>query len=160
MDIHSVFVSQYRASITMLQEAIIKSPDALWDDSAHENKYWHIAYHTLFFTHLYLAPSESAFQPWPKGRKGYQDLSVKRRDVIYSKAELEEYTAFVFQRVHEGVNVPLQDAPNGFEWLPKFSRLELHLYNIRHIQHHTGQLADRLKTANIGGPRWVGLVKE
>jgi hypothetical protein len=45
-------------------------------------------------------------------------------------------------------------APAGFPWLP-FNKLELQFYNIRHIQHHTGQLADRLRNAiNIGTP-WV-----
>jgi hypothetical protein len=29
---------------------------------------------------------------------------------------------------------------SGFRWLP-FSRSELHVYNIRHVQHHTGQLS-------------------
>jgi hypothetical protein len=49
------------------------------------------------------------------------------------------------------------DAPSGFFWLP-FSKLELQLYNIRHVQHHTGQLIDRLRTvAGIGVAR-VGAV--
>ena len=34
---------------------------------------------------------------------------------------------------------------DGYDlWLP-FSRLELHLYNLRHIQHHTGQLSAYLR---------------
>ncbi len=38
------------------------------------------------------------------------------------------------------------DADSGFYWLP-FNKFELQLYNIRHIQHHTGQLTDRLRQA-------------
>jgi hypothetical protein len=46
------------------------------------------------------------------------------------------------------------EAPSGFPFLP-FNKLELQFYNIRHTQHHTGQLADRLRNAiNIGTP-WV-----
>jgi hypothetical protein len=37
------------------------------------------------------------------------------------------------------------DAASGFDWLP-FNRFELHLYNMRHLQHHTGQLTERLRT--------------
>lgn len=35
-------------------------------------------------------------------------------------------------------------APSGFSWRP-FSRGELHLYNLRHIQHHTGALSAYLR---------------
>jgi uncharacterized damage-inducible protein DinB len=38
-------------------------------------------------------------------------------------------------------------APSGFEWI-KFSRGELHLYNIRHLQHHAGQLSACLRRLN------------
>ena len=34
--------------------------------------------------------------------------------------------------------------PSGFSWLP-FTRGELHLYNLRHVQHHTGQLSAQLR---------------
>lgn len=37
------------------------------------------------------------------------------------------------------------DAPSGFFWLP-FNKLELQLYKTRHVQHHAGQLIDRLST--------------
>jgi hypothetical protein len=36
------------------------------------------------------------------------------------------------------------------------SKLEHQLVNLRHIQHHTGQLADRLRQAADRGLRWVG----
>jgi len=48
------------------------------------------------------------------------------------------------------------EAPSGFYWLP-FNKAELQFYNIRHTQHHTGQLADRLRTAANLGVDWVGL---
>ncbi len=43
---------------------------------------------------------------------------------------------------------------NGFSW-HKISRGELHVYNIRHIQHHAAQLSLRLRlNADIDIP-WV-----
>lgn len=42
-----------------------------------------------------------------------------------------------------------------FEWLP-FEKLEHQLYNIRHTQHHTGQLAERLRSRIETGILWVG----
>ena len=44
--------------------------------------------------------------------------------------------------------------PSGFA-RRAFSRLEMHLYNLRHIQHHTGQLSAFLRRAGVD-TRWVG----
>jgi hypothetical protein len=43
---------------------------------------------------------------------------------------------------------------SGFFWLP-FSKLELQLYNIRHIQHHTGQLIERLREQKDISVEWI-----
>lgn len=43
---------------------------------------------------------------------------------------------------------------SGFDWYP-FSRIELHINNIRHIQHHTAQLIERLKVKGITGFPWA-----
>ncbi|KPJ52053.1 hypothetical protein AMJ39_08795 [candidate division TA06 bacterium DG_24] len=51
--------------------------------------------------------------------------------------------------------VPFGD-PSGFPWLP-FNRFELHLYNIRHIQHHAGQLIERLRSQGVTDFEWVGI---
>jgi hypothetical protein len=42
---------------------------------------------------------------------------------------------------------------SGFHWLP-FSRGELHLYNLRHVQHHTGQLSAYLRRIVHDNERW------
>ena len=44
--------------------------------------------------------------------------------------------------------------PSGFHWL-KFSRLELHVYNIRHLQHHVGQLNAALRRHQAEGIKWA-----
>ncbi len=51
------------------------------------------------------------------------------------------------------------EGPSGFSWLP-ISRGELHLYNIRHIQHHTGQMSAHLRRVDPAlkdttAPQWV-----
>jgi predicted kinase len=42
-----------------LKQAIEKCPDALWNDPADKNRFWHVAYHALFYTHLYLQPTDA-----------------------------------------------------------------------------------------------------
>jgi hypothetical protein len=44
---------------------------------------------------------------------------------------------------------------SGFSWY-RMSKLEHQLLNLRHIQHHTGQLADRLRRETNKGIAWVG----
>jgi hypothetical protein len=44
---------------------------------------------------------------------------------------------------------------SGFSWY-KVSKLEHQIINVRHLQHHTAQLADRVRrNANVG-VRWAG----
>jgi len=56
MDIRQVIQSQYGASLDMLKQAVEKCPVSLWDDRRYRNRFWHIAYHALFYTHLYRQP--------------------------------------------------------------------------------------------------------
>jgi hypothetical protein len=41
-------------------------------------------------------------------------------------------------------------------WQVVYHKLELHLYNIRHIQHHVGELYERLGARNGTILDWVG----
>jgi len=45
-------------------------------------------------------------------------------------------------------------AESGFHWL-KLSKGEAPLYNLRHIQHHAGQLIERLRQEAGLGSKWV-----
>lgn len=153
---------QYHASLAMLGEAIDVCSESLWTAEDYKNRFWHIAYHALFYTHFYLQTSEADFQPWAKHRKDYQYLGPRpwapdtaaRIGSPYTKDDAKEYLEFC--RGEVAAKVPALDlaADSGFSWL-KFNKLEVQFYNIRHIQHHTGQLADRLRAGmNIGLP-WV-----
>src|SRR5688572_18507228 len=62
--LRSILKSQYHAALAMLRETLERCPDDLWTSTEHRNSFWQIAYHTLFFTHLYIQPNEAAFRPW------------------------------------------------------------------------------------------------
>jgi hypothetical protein len=148
---------QFLAALAMLRTAIEKCPEALWVDAEDLNRYWHIAYHALFYTHFYLQAGEAEFQPWVQHRAGSQYLGRKPgaaedADLPYSREEALAYCDFCCAEIAAKLPLFPLDGDSGFYWL-KFSKLELHLYNLRHLQHHTGQLADRLRTrADIGVP--------
>jgi hypothetical protein len=54
-----------------------------------------------------------------------------------------DYLAFCQQEVERRVPQLNLESESGFDWLP-FGKLELQLYNIRHLQQHTGELMERL----------------
>ena len=149
---------QYRASLAMLGQAIGMCPETLWTDAEYRNRFWHIAYHTLFYTHLYLQPSEADFHAWSKHRQDCQYLGARSGapevKTPYSKSEVLEYYEICRAEVEARVPGLDLEAASGFSWL-SFNKLEVQFYNIRHLQHHTGQLADRLRTKLNVGLAWV-----
>jgi hypothetical protein len=152
--------SQYHASLEMLRQAIVECPESLWNDSAYQVPFWHIAYHVLFFTHLYLHPSEDEFVPWEKHKEAYRSLasSGEKSETLepLSKEDILMYHGLCCEQVEERVTALDLEAKSGFDWLP-FNKLELQIYNIRHIQQHTGELYERLGTSGNIELRWVGM---
>ncbi len=156
--------SQFLATLAMLQQAVEKCPESIWNDAQDHNKFWHIAYHALFYTHLYLQPTGADFTPWPKQRQDYHLLgptpwpphNTPQIDEPYTKADLLEYIAFCEQQVLEVVDTLNLEGPSGFDWLP-FDKLELQFYSIRHLQLHTGELCERLYTRAQIDVNWVGM---
>ncbi len=162
MDLISIIKLQYGAALEMLNSAVIECPDDTWDDTKYKNPFWHIAYHTLFYTHLYLHPREEDFVPWEKHRNESQHLGPlpypphDTPEIFeqYTKEDILTYLDLCVDQV--GAKRPDLDlnTQSGFAWLP-FGKLELQFYNIRHIQHHAGQLIDRLGAQGLS-INWVG----
>jgi hypothetical protein len=167
MNVQPIIQSQYNATLQMIGEAIAECSDALWDDPAYKNRFWRLAYHALFYTHLYLQPTIQDFVPWTKGRQDHEFLGPvpwpphNEPDIgePYTKEDLLEYVDLCRQEVKEKVPALDLEAPSGFEWLP-FTKLELQFYNIRHLQLHAGQLVDRLRNVQAVGIDWVVSVPE
>jgi hypothetical protein len=155
MDIKAAVISQYHAALGMLHQAIEGCSDALWLDKSYANVSWNIAYHALFYTHLYLSSSEAAFTAWCGHRNYYHEFGNWPEP--YTKTQVLEYLVFCLEMVDRQVEAIEMDTPSGFGWLP-FSRLELHLYNIRHIMLHTGELAERLGAHGAVQVAWVARV--
>ncbi len=152
---------QYNSALAMLRKAIELCPADLWL-SGTPNRTWHIAYHALFYTHFYLAPLETEFVAWEHHRPesnyfGGVPWKPEAPAIIhepYTQHELLDYADFCKCEIENKIAVLDLEAPSGFYWLP-FNKLELQFYNLRHLAHHTGQIAERLRSqANIGLP-WV-----
>jgi hypothetical protein len=158
--------SQYHAALAMLRDAIERCPEPEWVSDDHRNAFWQIAYHTLFFTHLYLQPSLEAFRPWEGHQGGVQhedgiagpadpSSSLPLIPEPYTKAQVLAYCRLVDAMVDGAVvALDLDGAESGFPWY-RMGKLEHQLVNLRHVQHHAAQLADRLRAASDIGVRWV-----
>ena len=159
----TIIKSQYGASLGMLDAAVSKCGDTLWLDADYEHPFWRVAYHALFFTDLYLSASLEAFTPWAHhvneleslGPMIHKDGKMPIDGPPYTRDEVCAYGELVLQKVGGAVDDLDPDSESGFFWLP-FSKLELQIYNIRHTQHHAGQLIERIRQYQHEPVDWVG----
>ncbi|MFG0250404.1 MAG: hypothetical protein ACF8OB_16080 [Phycisphaeraceae bacterium JB051] len=167
-DIKPILASQYHASMQMLKQAIDRCPDDLWLQTGPQPApYWQIVYHTLFFADLYLQISDNHFKAWAYHVHEYPGLDLLSQNdgklpeglEPYSITQMHEYWQIVDDMVKPCLQqMDITSPESGFDWY-KVSKLEHQLVNIRHIQHHTAQLADRLRVAANVGVEWVGTDK-
>jgi hypothetical protein len=163
MDTKRIIQSQYFAALAMLKQAIDKCPQTLWDAAEDKNRFWHVAYHALFYTHLYLQDAVKDFQPWKNHRDQYQFMGQvpwpphdpPKIGEPYTREQVLAYLDFVRQQVQERVPALDLEAASGFEWLP-FGKLELQFYNLRHLQQHTAELYERLGARAGIDLDWIG----
>lgn len=158
--------SQYRASLKMLLTVIDRCPDHLWNDKSYSNTYWQIAYHTLHYTSLYLSESLEKFITFANHISGYHVLGEAIPDQKdeafipgFAKQDLLQFGSEINAALENHVESQDLTGPSGFDWL-NMNRFELNLYNIRHIQHHTGQLVECLHQHGISGINWIDTGKD
>jgi uncharacterized damage-inducible protein DinB len=142
-----VLKGQYEAALGMLNDCLVVCPDEHWDGIIGKYPFWQVAYHTLCFADLYLTADETKFQPreiHPAGWKEFDDEYPSRR---FERGELLAYAALCRQKAQESLAAETRESLEGASGHArrKFSRGELHVYSIRHIQHHTGQLSAHLR---------------
>ena len=165
MDTVAVIRSQYLASMEMLKQTISQCPESIWNSPDDKTKFWNIAYHVLYFTHLYLQDTLQTFKKWPRHREEYQFLghtpwpphAAPKIGEPLDKETVLDYLAFCQQQVKERVPCLNFEAESGFEWLP-FNKLEVQIYSIRHLQQHTGELMERLGTRTGIELDWVARI--
>ena len=154
-NLKSALKGQTHASLLMLKGAIDACPDAIWVGGVPPRSFWRLAYHTLFFTHLYLQVRDAEFVAWEFHRD--EVVGPRERERLdatpYSRAEMLAYWERVDAMVDPQIDLIDLSAPDsGFDWY-KIPKLDHIILNMRHIQEHAGQLRDRLLEAGID-QRW------
>ncbi len=153
----SAIWQQFGAAIDMLENAITACPDRVWGERIDHKQFWYIAFHTLFFLDLYLSDSDKTFAPPPPFTLDEMDERGLLPDRIYTRQELLDYLRHGRDKCRRTIGDLTDDRANsrcGIEWLD-ISMLGLLFYNMRHVQHHTGQLNLLISREMGSAPRWV-----
>ena len=158
---------QFAAAIQMLRAAIEACPPELWDDRTQGTPFWHIAYHALYYVDLYLSPDEKSFATQPfhetyahflPGDYGDHAGVVATPSHAFSKTQLLGYADHCLEKCDD-VFASLTDERVlercGFWWY-ELNVGEFLLNNMRHAQHHAGQLMLLVRRHADVGAEWLG----
>lgn len=165
--VKTLLIDQYEAALSMLRACVDGCPDAAWNAPVANHRFSQVVFHTLYFTDLYLGRDGEAsfrgqslhgslaplFADLPPDREPLEDPTPRP----YERASLRSYLELCRRKAIAVMAAETEDtlsAPDDFGG--DFSRAELHVYNIRHIQHHAAQLSLRLRLDTGSGIGWVG----
>ena len=149
---------QFGAALAMLERAIQACPEDRWGAPNDWHAFWYLASHTLWWTDYYLSGEPTGFRPPAPFGMEEMDPDGKLPPRVHTPAELLAYLAHVRARLDVVLAELTEEraaAPCGYP-RKEFSTYELHVYNLRHVQHHIGQLQLLLRQAGVEPPRWVG----
>jgi hypothetical protein len=148
---------QFGAAIDMMENALRDCPPKVWGDRPGYFEFWCIAFHTLFFLDYYLSDRAEGFAPPDPFTLSELDPAGVLPDRVYTRDELLAYLRHGREKCRARI-AGLTEASASER--PAFGDLdlpwlELLLYNMRHVQHHTAQLNLLLRQGVDGAPRWV-----
>ena len=142
--------SQFGASIDMLGNAIEACPDNYFQQN---KRFFYLAYHTIVFLDYYLTIPPGSFDPGlpftvldPEQRPP-DSIGDMIPDRIYTPTELLDYLSKIRQKFKQTVELLTEEqvqhqrfTEGNEEGDMDYHLLEILLYNLRHTQHHVGQL--------------------
>lgn len=141
--VKTVLTGQFEAALCMLDQSIRSCPPELWEGKIANRTFRWAAYHTLFWVDMYLSTGdEDAFVLRDVHHLGGDERDDSADNPGLGKKETLAYVTTCRRTMLETLAAETADSiqgPSGFAYRPT-TRGELHLYNIRHVQHHTGQL--------------------
>jgi len=149
--------SQFGASIDMLGNAINECPDELWGDESNHTQYWYLAYHTLFWLDFYLTENPDSYVQYKQVGLTEHDPKGLYPERVFTKEELMDFLHHCRAKCKKNISELTDDkANNSYKFGSiKLPFLELILYNMRHVQHHTAQMNLILRQETDSAPGWV-----
>ena len=147
---------QFGAAIQMLGNAIVACPDDVWASEDWRFDFWYNAFHTIFWLDFYSSDSRESFKPTEPFGVTDLDPSGALPKRVFTRTELLAYLELARQKCRRRIHQlePERIFKIGSREV-EFTHLELLLYNLRHVQHHAGQLNLLLRQRTNDAPRWV-----
>jgi uncharacterized damage-inducible protein DinB len=157
-------IGQFEASLKTLKNVIASCPDEYWHEKDNDYPFSQVAFHTLFYIDYYLTDTVEAMKQQPfhvdhqSAFRDYEELGEEMPTSVYEREFILEYLAFCHDMIlalrTNGTEERLEKTLkiNG----QPMSTLEMLIYVIRHIQHHTAQMGLRLQFQYGNEMEWVG----
>jgi hypothetical protein len=160
--VKQILTGQFLAALAMLKQCIEACPPEHYEGTIANDTFRTIAYHTLFYIDYYLSPNENSFELREFHRRGGDDRIGGVSSAGLPKEDTLAYAEVCRDKLLETMTSETAASlagPSGFSRLP-ISRGELHIYNLRHIQHHTGAMSAYVRRVDaalkdIPALRWV-----
>jgi len=151
--VKELITNQYQAALSTMAYCIEHCPEETWNRPVANWPFYESVFHTLFYTDYYLelAPdsisSQLFHQAHPELFGDYEQLRPIDPTIVYTREQLEMYVDFCLVKAARVMASETEESLSAPAQFPRkdFSRAELHIYNIRHIQHHAAQLVLRLR---------------
>lgn len=145
---------QFGASIDMIENAINACPQELWTS---KDKFWYIAYHTLFFLDYYVSNDPENFKPPAPFTLSEFDPNGTLPERVYNKEEILTYLEYGRKKCYELIKSLTEEklVKKFIKQFKNYSMFEMIIYNMRHVQHHAAQLNLLLRQNTNSAPGWV-----
>ena len=160
-----LIANQFEAALCTLNACVERCPDANWNARVGNLAFCQVAFHTLFYADFYLGRNEESFREQafhrdnPQFFRDYEEFEDRAQVLLYERSAIKRYMTHCRSKAAQAIAAETPEslvAPCGFA-RRTFSRAELYVYNLRHIQHHAAQLSLRLRLdADVDIP-WIGL---
>lgn len=159
-----LIASQFEASFRMLGHCVERCPDELWTVRVAKYPFCQVTFHALLFADFYLSSDADSFRQQPfhltnaKLFGDYEQLQDREPISLYERSQVEGYLEFCRSKAATTIAAETEESLNAPAKFNRrnFSRAELHVYNIRHIQHHAAQLILRLRLDSDIDVPWIG----
>ncbi|OGU32387.1 MAG: hypothetical protein A2057_03895 [Ignavibacteria bacterium GWA2_35_9] len=163
-EIKKSYSRQIGAAFKMLENVIENANDTTWTARINNMPFWQICYHVLWFTDFYFHANEATFQTQSFDMEGIHNYWVKPDSQMIenqkhpiSKNNMKAYCKYVKQKANQfiqSINDTYFTSPSPFEW-HGFPKIDLVDYNLRHLQHHVGQLDIAIRREQDIGNPWI-----
>ena len=153
---------QYQKAFNIFRNVVKNYYEELWiNNENYKTPVWQISYHTLYCANSYCSAKQDEIVHWNKERENYHfyDKMHEMRDsnikviMPYSKEDIIEYMEII------NTNVPnylLHMEPEKKCWPYWYdeTQIEFHMNNLRHIQHHVGEIIERHEIVKDFSYKW------